>query len=44
MHQGGAAAGLTSETLCHCFRPHPPACSISRSLALSPEVTLRVEL
>ena len=40
---GRGCSRLTSETLCHCFRPHPPACSISCSLALSPQVTLRVE-
>ena len=39
MHQGGAAAGLTSESLYRCFWSHPPASSISRSLALSPQVT-----
>ena len=43
MHQGGAAAGRTSETLYRSFWPHPPACSISRSLALSPQVTPSIE-
>ena len=43
MHQGRAAAGLTSETLYHCFWPHLLACSISHFLALSPQVTPSIE-